>query len=825
MTHDDSGLDKAVINYVMRLALLRLHEKNIYVVDILHILEHEYQIRLSRAKFDDWFMTRPERKKFAPLPVFEAVVKVLFYFDANVLNIIEMKQLIDARGIPVLWLQRFASLFSHDDWQHLLQSYGLMQIGSVRQLAETHLFGRDDILHTIEHALQQQQRCIVLTGEKGIGKSSIITQSMRHMVHLPKHHTIVVDVHEVVSISDIIYAIGMMCDMHSDTSHDIRLRLSARYAQVHVCIVLENVSPVAPPIATIYTSLKSVFAQMTLFVATHHQVHMQHEQICVLPVPALTYDHNSSPGCQLFHEIVAVMSGRVYSFDQVRLVCEQAQGNPQKIILYANAMVRRSQFAEDTIDPLFESLPFIKQQILIMLVTGATWMSREFVTTVFSLEEGNSYDSVQQLIDRLLQQHMLLKSLDDTMISVHDITKELFEDVISRHQTKQMLELVNRHLTSASSTSPCVFIVEETMWMRHWRVHEYETMLSLIKTFQINGMHEQAVNVLVRWVPQLITVGLAADVLVILESYGTAYVHDVWYNLAMVMLYAERGLFDKARLYHNYIMEYTEQRGDVPTQQLITVAYAHFSLNSITTVEDAQSILIRLREHLHHSLLSDTDILGQYAYIRSHSMIAQVLFTIGQFSDALTHIDIALNQADSLNDKLMQLALQNDRSIILLYLGHSRLAQSTMMNLAETYKCEQYPLKSLQVELRLAAAHWILSQHQQLLVLLERNIDVIITYGTIKDMLYFLDLHIGVLKLHGYLTDAILLDQTMNKLRVDYRIQRGVVFDQGFAEWRERMHQELNNTTTSAQYMTADMTVYDILNTMRRWYDVVKLVT
>ena len=99
------------------------------MVDILHILEHEYQIQLSRAKFDDWFMTRPERKKFAPLPVFEAVVKVLFYFDANVLNIIEMKQLIDARGIPVLWLQRFASLFSRDDWQHLLQSYGLMQIG------------------------------------------------------------------------------------------------------------------------------------------------------------------------------------------------------------------------------------------------------------------------------------------------------------------------------------------------------------------------------------------------------------------------------------------------------------------------------------------------------------------------------------------------------------------------------------------------------------------------------------------------------------------------------------------------------------------------
>ena len=56
-----ANFNKQAINTLMRTAILRLHDKHFYVTDILHKLETEYAVSLSRGRFDDLFMTRPTR--------------------------------------------------------------------------------------------------------------------------------------------------------------------------------------------------------------------------------------------------------------------------------------------------------------------------------------------------------------------------------------------------------------------------------------------------------------------------------------------------------------------------------------------------------------------------------------------------------------------------------------------------------------------------------------------------------------------------------------------------------------------------------------------
>jgi hypothetical protein len=104
-------------------------------------------ILVSRARFDDMFMTRPDRDT-PSLDVFTAVVAVLFDYDAHIFTAEEMFALMVAVRIPISAVQTFAGYFESVAWQAALQQYGFYTPKTTVQLS---LIGRNSVIDELNH--------------------------------------------------------------------------------------------------------------------------------------------------------------------------------------------------------------------------------------------------------------------------------------------------------------------------------------------------------------------------------------------------------------------------------------------------------------------------------------------------------------------------------------------------------------------------------------------------------------------------------------------------------------------------------------------------
>ena len=127
-------IDKESINRIMRNALMRLHVQHIFVTDILNALAKDDRLKMTRVKFDDWFMTRPKRVIVAPMPIFVGVITVMFRYDARVLDYQELKELLDARCVPTTYIHRFARLLPAYDQESFFALYGFRPIQQAHQI-------------------------------------------------------------------------------------------------------------------------------------------------------------------------------------------------------------------------------------------------------------------------------------------------------------------------------------------------------------------------------------------------------------------------------------------------------------------------------------------------------------------------------------------------------------------------------------------------------------------------------------------------------------------------------------------------------------------
>jgi hypothetical protein len=102
--------DKIAINDLMRTVVGRLRKQKIAVPDIIDQLNAKGVV-VTRAKFDDWFMTRPDRDTTAPIAVFNALLDVLFALQPHIMTATELFALLIATRIPINFIQEYARYF------------------------------------------------------------------------------------------------------------------------------------------------------------------------------------------------------------------------------------------------------------------------------------------------------------------------------------------------------------------------------------------------------------------------------------------------------------------------------------------------------------------------------------------------------------------------------------------------------------------------------------------------------------------------------------------------------------------------------------------
>lgn len=159
--------DKPTIIAVMKVAMQRLRTKHVLVPTVVTALQAR-GIRITRGRFDDLFLQRPERDMSASYQLFENVIAVMFELHPQVLTTTEFVRLSIAVRIPFQRYATYMHYFPQDEWQQIMHGYGL-EVTSA--LSSQVIVGRDRELSQWYEAVVSR-RNIGVYGVAGVGKTA-----------------------------------------------------------------------------------------------------------------------------------------------------------------------------------------------------------------------------------------------------------------------------------------------------------------------------------------------------------------------------------------------------------------------------------------------------------------------------------------------------------------------------------------------------------------------------------------------------------------------------------------------------------------------------
>ena len=164
--------DKVAINDLMRTVIGRLRKQKITIPDIIAQLNAN-GIAISRAKFNDWFMTRPERDATAPIAVLHAVIDVLYALQPHIMTATELFSLLIATRMPINLIHAYAPYFPKEEWNKVLGLYGIHH-----NLWDDAIIGQEKVIQQAYWDLLTG-KCQIIVGAPGIGKTMIAGELMR----------------------------------------------------------------------------------------------------------------------------------------------------------------------------------------------------------------------------------------------------------------------------------------------------------------------------------------------------------------------------------------------------------------------------------------------------------------------------------------------------------------------------------------------------------------------------------------------------------------------------------------------------------------------
>jgi hypothetical protein len=228
--------DKATTIALMRQAFSRLRSQRIYLADVLQALQQR-GIRVSRARFDDMFMTRPDRDIGPSLDVFTAVVAVLFDYDAHIFTADEFFELLVAVRVPISAVQSFSGYFEPAAWQEALQRYGFYTPKTTVQLA---LIGRNSVIDELNQLVIARSN-LAVTGPAGIGKTAVAFELMRRYEAHHGQKSYYLDANGITSLAQLYEQLAFVFRVKPIANEPILLRLKMVLRNEQPYLFIDNV--------------------------------------------------------------------------------------------------------------------------------------------------------------------------------------------------------------------------------------------------------------------------------------------------------------------------------------------------------------------------------------------------------------------------------------------------------------------------------------------------------------------------------------------------------------------------------------------------------
>ncbi len=802
--HTNTFYQKPVINTIMKLALKRLRVSNIHVPDVIAAINMR-GIALTRARFDDLFLIRPERDSSASCDVFAVVVAVLFSFDAQVLTTNEFFQLAIAMRIPINRYVEFMRFFPKDAWHSCMRAYGFEMVMPHHALA---VVGREVLLSQYHDMVLARQNLLIV-GPLGMGKKAFAEELLRIYAAYYGVDTYTIDARRIQTPADIFVALAT--NMHVPTqipTASVR-QLAHMMDHLQTYILLTNIdeSPLDP-----YTLTQAIHTHFPALrcIATAHAAHVPHYTLVELT--ALPANHPQAAACHLYKHARLHADLPLPAMTTIMDVCQSVGGVPHGILLAATLPHPLSPSASLSayINAHLDALTAIEFRLLAIVHVWPTRLSTRWVHIIMARGMCDNATAIDDTLNTLAQRQLL------------SIVPHTASDVIHIHRC---LAAGLSHRVSADMRIMLYQDIASALGYIDWRwEHDYrkfsatltrddiEAGIEFVGCLLAHALFTEASHVLTQWHSIWRAFGFSRDIHTLFEQWMP---HLRMAHTTGAMEYLYGCVMVDCGEYHAGIALFAEVLSRSDTMPLlrarVLLDWVDVQLTHETSTHRDVTALFDALTRAH--ALFTSFVMPQWQ-LRAENLQVMVHWYQGNYAAALAHNDRAMHQFHHVSQSLAHLDTVMHRGMVMLSLGEVRSARNYLLQALRAYSQTALPVHHATCRIWLCA-----------IALLEHDIDLVMQY--MRQLLaggdYLVSPSVFVMFL-----DVVMALMASHQSQINNRYALALCVDRMRSAWHltPDVHSSvvaftpipLTQYQLSATCFAAEMTVAEVVDALHTWF-------
>jgi tetratricopeptide (TPR) repeat protein len=805
--------DKPTIIQLMKLAFQRLRAQQILVPDVIAALQKR-GITLTRARFDDMFLTRPERDSTAPMAVFVATVDILFGHNPGVWSAEEFMQLAVAVRVPIDQLQQFSVYFSRQTWQSALQLYGFYPPAPS---VNAPLIGRDHLLERLRDVMLQRQH-VVLVGTAGIGKTAIALELMRQYEITQGQRTYYFDLSTVTSLGNLYQQLALTFQIKPLANEPIVLRLKMVLEMQSSYVLIDNAdeqNPMAP--AMVIRQMMQQFPSLR-FVITSRMYQLA-ELIGVaqsVVIPPLQMDHERAAACQLFMRVFQQAGGRTIDSGYVLRSCRAVEGNPLQIAMIANAVTQQANpiSSQDSVALALNNLSPTEMRIVMLLSISRLHIPLRFLQFVSQQLFAVSEYALPSMMDALEQRQVIYQVRSDAdLFAVHAVIRQVIQQRMTHDRQYQLLRDLGKATLFIDAKWEDVFQQNNSFVT----TTDVVVALHMVELLLASNLVSEAVSILVNWHTLWIRHGLTTDAVSLCERCEVLLPSDHPQRTELVFvlgsLYGNRGVIHLSLTYLRQAFSLAEAH---QTQFVWARTAIEYGLNGL---HDADAMEKGIFVELCGDLQRAIDYFGQSNantwQARALDMLAFMHFTVGNLRQALEYNDNAMTMFRDAGVTIGLLDAAYNRGLILMAVGDFASARTYLNYARQEFQRIAMPINMANCHLRLAAISVLADDVHDTRTNLVETFRVLHRAGGMQDMLYIMDIYSALQMRIGNAHETLVLSALCQQFREERRLYRGAMLDQMVEQQLQMARNTVVQMQQQASMFNMHMTFYDVIGVIR----------
>jgi len=728
------------------------------------------QIKLSGGRFDDMFLSRPERMVNARpdelVAVFEAVLKV----NPVVLPASELLELCALMRLPINEIQRFVVYYTGDEWREAVRPYQFLgQFGQDQVLV-----GREVVIQQIHQLMLQylsgtadpEARHVVLSGPSGVGKSAIalhlvaqISPALRNQVRI-----VYLDEH-VAHMEDVYRAIGIAYDIRPRGRETWQMLLANNVQIRRAIIVIDNILDSARLSAeAIMSDLRRTLFDSHFVVTTQVSGLGSHfADVHEISLPPLDEDAQRV----LFWRVREQVNSDYLAAEQVDVLLAKTHGYPMQVIAAANGMQLRMLQSGELAQTFIAGVPADALRIMELLMLMSHPVRPAMLMMYKSLLQIDDEIALRNGIWLLERRQLLLRRPQGYLL--HDAVRQTLRAWMSADAYQTLLGATGRHIAFFADSDE----LEEHAAVNQLQSYEIHALYDVLMLLYAAKEHALVASCIIAWRFIWIRHGMTAELLALsndcLPHITATDPNYAALLFAMGSFYGHRGIVDGTVRSLQLAMTNAER-------QSLSLIWAKAALEM--ALHGLQAIGWRESERLLTHARTTFERIGRRQFVaRCYDTLAYIYLIGGEIKQALQTNDLALyHYAESPPSFGLADAYAN-RGLIYMAMGDYEMARHELIKSESIFQHLNAPANLAAVHLRIAAVHALAHHAVDARFYLLQAFRVIERIGGLNDVLYVIDIFAGVVLSEGNGTLARQVSDACSQARQHHGLPRGAALD------------------------------------------------